>query len=160
MQIIHEPSPENGYLNQHAELLISSYHHWTGKDLVKPGHSDGDKCRALFQAPYAVVSHNKDDTPVFNYGNQTALSVFEMDWSAFTRLASQKSAESVNQAERDQLLTRVSKLGFIDDYRGVRISSTGRHFLIEDATVWNIVDARGEYYGQAAVFYKWLELCR
>jgi len=158
MQIINAPSPENGYLNKHAELLISSYHRWTGKDLVKPEHSDGDKYRALFQASFAVVSHNKEDIPIFSYGNQTALSVFEMDWSEFTTLASKKSAEPLNQAERDQLLARVSKLGFIDDYRGVRISSTGRHFLIEDATVWNIVDARGEYYGQAAVFYKWSDL--
>ncbi|OQK16386.1 MEKHLA domain-containing protein [Methyloprofundus sedimenti] len=158
MQIIKVPSPENGYLNKHAELLISSYHRWTGKDLVKPEHSDGDMYRALFQAPYAVVSHNTEDIPIFNYGNQTALSVFEMDWTEFTSLASQKSAEPVNQAERERLLARVSKLGFIDDYKGVRISSTGRHFLIENATVWNVVDARGEYYGQAAVFYKWSEL--
>lgn len=158
MQSISEPSPDNGYLNQHAELLISSYLHWTGKDLVKQEQSEVDTYRNLFNAPYGIVSHNTEDDPVFNYGNLTALNVFEMDWSEFTNLASRKSAEPVNREERERLLACVSKDGFIDDYQGVRISSSGKRFLIEDAVVWNIIDGSGMYYGQAAVFYKWLEL--
>ena len=94
--MIYEPSPENGYLGEHAELLISSYSRLTGKDLVKQ-ESSKDSYRTLFEAPYCVVSHNTEDDPIFNYGNQTALSVFEMNWSEFTNLASRKSAESVNQ---------------------------------------------------------------
>ena len=155
MQIISEPGPENCYLSQHAELLISSYHHWTGKNLLQQQQADNSHYLALYNAPYAIVSHNTDDDPIFNYANLAALRVFEMDWAAFTRLPSRKSAEPVDRAERDRLMARVSKYGFIDDYRGVRISSTGKHFMIEDATVWNIVDAQGKYYGQAAVFYSW-----
>ena len=158
MQVIDKPSPENSYLAEHAERLISSYLHWTGKDLVKQVLSGENIYRALFNAQYGVVSHNTEDDPIFNYGNQTALSIFEMDWPEFTNLASRKSAEPVNRTEREQLIARVSKHGYIDDYRGVRVSSTGKRFMIEDATVWNIVDARGKYYGQAAVFYKWSEL--
>ncbi|RLA18461.1 MAG: MEKHLA domain-containing protein [Gammaproteobacteria bacterium] len=154
MQTFNKPNSENDYLARHAMLLIFSYHHWTGKNLLRQ-QSDQNSYRALYNAPYAIVSHNTDDDPVFNYANRTALSVFEMDWPEFTSLPSRKSAEPVVLAERERLMARVSKYGFIDDYRGVRISSTGKHFMIEDATVWNIVDARGKYYGQAAVFYKW-----
>ena len=79
--------------------------------------ADQDSYRALYNAPYAIVSHNTDDDPIFNYANLAALSVFEMDWAAFTRLPSRKSAEPVDRAERDRLMARVSKYGFIDDYR-------------------------------------------
>ena len=158
MPEIDEPGPENGYLRKHAELLISSYRHWTGKDLVAQEQSADDTYRALFNAPCGIVSHNTADDPIFNYGNQTALAVFEMNWSAFTNLASRKSAEPVNQAEREWLMARVREHGFIDDYRGIRMSSTGKRFAIEGAIVWNIIDKRGGYCGQAAVFYRWSEL--
>ena len=153
-----KPCAENDYLSEYAKLMIWSYSHWTGKALVKQEQTGEDLYRALFYASYALVAHNTEVDPIFNYGNQTALDVFEMDWSEFTRLASRKSAETVNRPEREKLIARVSKHGFIDDYRGIRISSTGRRFMIEDATVWNIIDEKGVYYGQAAVFYKWLQL--
>lgn len=155
---MNEPGPGNCYLAAHAELLISSYHRCTGKNLVNQRQPGEDIHRTLFEAPYCVVSHNTEDDPIFNYGNQTALRLFAMDWLEFTCLASRKSAEPVNRGERVQLLDRVTKQGFIEDYRGVRISSTGKRFMIEDATVWNIVDGKGLYCGQAAVFYRWSEL--
>ncbi len=155
---MNEPGPDNAYLAEHAELLISNYRRLTGKDLVEKGLAGVEKYRALYDAPYGVVSHNTQDDPVFNYGNRTALELFQMDWSTFTTLPSRRSAEPVNRAERARLLARVSKFGFIDDYRGIRISSTGMRFRIEDATVWNLVNEKDLYCGQAAVFYKWTEL--
>lgn len=149
------PGAENGYLKHHAQLLISSYHRVTGNDLVPASLFGQQACRFLFEAPFGVVSHNTEDDPVFNYGNQTALDLFELDWSEFTRLASRHSAEPVNQEERKKLLERVSQQGFIDDYSGVRKSSSGRRFMIENATVWNLVDEQGTYRGQAAVFHNW-----
>lgn len=152
---MNKPTEENAFLHDHAQLMISSYQHWTGKELVRQCSADDDLYRALFHAPYGVVSHNTDVDPIFNYANQTALRLFEMNWSQFTCLASRKSAEPVNRAERARLIKRVSEYGFIDNYQGIRISSTGRRFIIEDATVWNVVDNKGIYYGQAAVFFKW-----
>lgn len=153
-----KPCPQNGYLSAHAELLISSYQHWTGKLLLQQDLSGVEKYRALFLAPFGVVSHGTEDDPVFNYANQTALDVFEMNWSEFTHLASRKSAEPVNRSEREQLMTRVTQYGFIDDYRGIRISATGKRFMIEEATVWNVIDEQGVYFGQAAVFFKCTKL--
>lgn len=153
-----EACSKNGFLREHSELLIYSYRRLTGRDLVQPRRCPEDRCRALYEAPYGVVSHDTGEDPVFNYANRTAQSVFEMDWQAFTRLPSRKSAEPVNRAERARLLARVTQQGFIDDYRGVRISATGRRFRIEEATVWNLVDENGTYRGQAAVFYRWSQL--
>lgn len=155
---MNEPGPDNQYLAEHAALLITSYQQLTGKELVKPVPSGQDLARALFQAPFGIVSHNTAADPIFNYGNLTALKLFELDWSSFTHLPSRKSAEPVNRAERERLLARVTRDGFIDDYNGIRISASGRRFRIKEATVWNVIDEKGGYCGQAAVFHRWAEL--
>ena len=153
-----KPGHSNDYMAQHAELLIASYHHWTGKELVQQSASLQERYQALFEASYGIVSHNTDENPVFNYGNRTVLELFEMQWSEFIHLPSRKSAETVNRDERDRLMARVTREGYIDDYSGVRISSTGQRFMIKDAVVWNIIDDAGIYRGQAAVFFSWFLL--
>ena len=120
-------------------------------------YDHGIECaKALFEAPFAVVSHNTDVDPVFNYANTTAMELFEMDWAAVTALPSRLSAEAISQDERARLLNRVTEHGFIDDYSGVRISSSGKRFRIDNATVWNLIDKDGSYAGQAAMFSNWL----
>ena len=153
-----EPSPQNDYLGQHAELLISSYRRLTGKDLVEPEIQNIEQYRALYNAPYGLLSHNMEDDPLFTYANKTAQKLFQMSWSKFIGLPSRKSAEPVNRAERKRLLDRVTHEGFIDDYSGIRISSTGVRFWIKDATVWNMIDEKGNYQGQGAIFNKWVLL--
>lgn len=150
-----EPSPDNAYLREHVRLMMDSYRRLTGETLVP---ATADAPQALYEAPFAVVSHNTAADPIFNYGNRTALGLFEMDWHRFTQLPSRCSAAPVNRAERERLLAQVSQHGFIQDYRGERISASGRRFQIEQATVWNLTDAAGDYRGQAAVFAHWIEL--
>ena len=55
-------------------------------------------------------------------------------------------------------LERTTRDGFVDDYHGIRIASTGRRFLIEQAVVWNLVDDAGDRLGQAATFSDWVFL--
>jgi len=153
MPCLEKPSPENSYAKTHAALLVSSYKRFTGKDLLPDEIASGDVPRVLFEAHFGLVSHNIDPEPVFNYGNQTALTAFELEWSEFTQLASRDSAEPVNQAERELLMAKVKRDGYIENYRGIRISASGRRFWIEDATIWNVVDELGVYRGQAALFY-------
>lgn len=150
-----EPNPDNNYRYQHVSLLVSSYRHWTGKHLVPVEIPESETGIYLFNAPFAIVSHNTDSDPVFNYANQTALDLFEMNWDRFTQLPSRKSAEPVNRLEREKLMSRVTQDGYIDDYSGTRISASGKRFIIEQATVWNIVDHELTYKGQAALFTSW-----
>lgn len=56
---------------------------------------------------------------------------------------------------REQLLAEVAGKGYARSYSGVRISARGRRFRIENATVWNLVDAGGRRHGQAATFPEW-----
>jgi len=74
------------------------------------------------------------------------------------RTPSRLTAETIEQQARQKLLDEVSANGFIDDYSGVRISSTGRRFKIEKATVWNLLDQSNICHGQAAIFSDWTYL--
>ena len=65
------------------------------------------------------------------------------------------TAEPMHRDERAQLLERTTRDGYVDDYRGIRISSSGRRFQIEQAVVWNLTDESGDYAGQAATFTDW-----
>jgi len=135
-------------------LVVNSYHRLTGRRLIEPNQSE--LWQACWTAPRAIVAHGTEADPIFFYGNQLALSVFELDFATFTQLPSRYSAEPLLREERDALLARVREHGFIDDYAGVRISASGRRFRIEQATVWNLLDEHGERHGQAATFERWL----
>jgi hypothetical protein len=52
-------------------------------------------------------------------------------------------------------LERVTRDGYIADYSGVRIASSGRRFRIHQATVWNLLTPSGAACGQAALFDSW-----
>ena len=87
-----------------------------------------------------MVSHVDSDDPVLNYGNRQALDLWEMTWEEFTATPSRLTVEPGNRDERARMLRLVTTHGFISDYRGVRIPRTERRFLVEHATVWNVVD--------------------
>lgn len=151
-----EPSPNNNYLAAHAELLLSSFFRITGKTLLECDAEE--KYAQLYHSPFCVLSHNTASDPIFNYGNKTAQTLFEMNWHELTRLPSRLSAETITQEERDTLLAQVTTHDFIDNYTGVRISATGKRFFIEDAVVWNLKDENNNHHGQAAVIYQWSPL--
>lgn len=150
-----KPCEENEYLSPHVSRLDWSYAHWLGRPLFAPGPSDIELAARLFRAPFVVVSHNAAADPVFNYANQTALTLFEFTWDEFVALPSRLSAEPLHQAERDRLLALVTRQGYISDYSGIRVSKSGRRFRIEKAIVWNLLDEHGAHYGQAAMFSHW-----
>ena len=102
-----------------------------------------------------LVAHGTEADPVLNYGNAAALALWEMSWVELTQTPSRLTAEAPNREERSRLLAAVTANGFIDDYSGIRISKTGRRFRIAQATVWNLLDERGKYSGQAAMFSRW-----
>lgn len=130
-------------------VLADSYARFAGQALAAPGE---DVVAALWRHPAAIVAHGIEADPVFFFGNQAALAAFEMALAHFTRLPSRLSAEPVARDERERLLARVRTEGMIQDYCGVRISASGRRFRIEQAKVWNLIDERGAYLGQAALF--------
>lgn len=150
-----EPTPANHFHPQHAALLIRSYRHWTGRDLLPPSP---DPALALYEAPFVVLAHDTAPDPCFTYANLTAQRLFEMPWGKIVDLPSRYSAEAPARAERERLLARVAAHGFIDDYAGVRVAASGKRFQVRNATVWNLIGEAGEVVGQAACFAEWTPL--
>jgi hypothetical protein len=93
--------------------------------------------------------------PVFCYANLAAQKLWGMGWEQFTRLPSRLSAEAEAQEERHRLLLLAEKQGYVDDYRGVRITAQGRRFRIHACILWNVLNETRDKIGQAARFERW-----
>ena len=143
------------FLARHSHLLISSYQYWTGQPLIA---ASDDMAQSLMQAPWAVASHQAGDDPMFNYANHQALALFKMRPEQMLGLPSRYSAEPMLREARAEFLQQVARHGFIENYSGVRIAQDGSRFLIEQATVWNVVDvdvAPDQVLGQAVMIKAW-----
>ncbi len=135
--------------------MLDSYRHWMGTDLIERTSDPQQQARMLFEACFVVVSHGVEADPILNYGNQIALDLWELSWNQFIKTPSRLTAEPDDRAERERMLTQARAKGYFDGYRGVRISSTGRRFLVEQALIWNVIDPAGNPIGQAATFSQW-----
>jgi len=141
-----------------SQLLLDSYRHWIGNDLIERTPDAEQQARTLFEASFVVVSHGVEPDPILNYANQTALDLWELSWDRFIKTPSRLTAEPDERAERERLLTQARAEGYYDGYRGVRISSTGRRFRVEQALIWTVIDSAGKPIGQAATFSQWSNL--
>ncbi len=136
-------------------LLTESHARLVGTPLVPAG------CGPVWlyrDAPFALVAHDTEPDPRFIYANLAAQRCFEYSWDEFVRLRSRLSAEPTERAERARLLEAVSRDGFVHGYRGLRVAKSGRRFLIEGGTVWQLVDESGAFHGQAASFSSWRDV--
>ena len=142
----------------HNQRMLTSFYKWTGKELIPNVGSLEEQAETLFNTLFAVVSHGTEADPIFKYGNKKGLELFEMSWEDFTKMPSRNSAEPIQQELRAQFMERVTKYGFVDNYEGIRISNSGKRFLMKNAIVWNVLDEKGMYCGQAAMFKNWMYL--
>ncbi len=138
-----------------SQLLLDSYEKLLGHQLIERKGNAQAQAQALFFAPLVVASHGTEADPILNYSNQKALDLWEMTWDNFTKTPSRMTAEPVNREDRKKMLAQAAKQGFLDNYRGVRITSTGKRFLIEKAIVWNLFEERDRPCDQGATFSKW-----
>ena len=138
-----------------SRKIITSFRACVGRDLLTLSDNDAENAKTLFEAPFALLSHGMQDDPVLNYGNRTALTLWEMDFAHFTQMPSRLTAEPLLREERQRLLETAARTGYIDDYSGIRISSSGKRFRISNVILWTLRDEAGKPAGQAAVFDQW-----
>lgn len=152
-----EPWGEAAWIDW-TQVLLDSFARRLGRELIDRAGGALAQSQRLFEAPFVVVSHGTQADPILNYANRTALELWEMPLAQLLQTPSRLTAEPVHRDERARLMQRTLEQGYVDDYRGVRISATGKRFLIERAIVWNLHDALGERVGQAATFDAWTPL--
>lgn len=139
----------------HTQILLDSFRRLLRRELIDRSGTPEDQSRRLFEAPFVVVSHGTEADPILNYGNQTALSLWEMGLPALLATPSRLTAEPAHRDERARLLELTSRQGYCDEYSGIRISATGKRFRIQNAIVWNLHDGEERRVGQAATFDSW-----
>lgn len=141
---------------QQARRICVSFQRWTGRSLLPDPAVDPCKlAQQLFHWSQPVLAHGCQADPILNYGNQAALTLWELSWTELVQLPSRLTAEPMAQAERAALLAQAASQGYANNYSGIRISRTGRRFRIENAWIWTILDEAATPVGQAATFDQW-----
>ena len=141
-----------------TQLVLDNYHALLGRDLIARSGDPDDDAQRLWTAPFVALSHGTEADPILNFANRTTLKLWEMPLEKLVAMPSRLTAEPMAQSKRQTFLEQTAKQRFITGYDGVRISSTGRRFLIQNATIWNLTNSNGQLAGQAATFEKWLFL--
>ena len=146
------PAASNLWHHEWLRLLDSSLRKCSGTAILPAPDASPAQCSTVASSDdLVVVSHDGAEDPVFNYASKAALDLWEMDWETFTSTPSRFSAEPDEREARAELLRRVTEDGYVDDYCGIRISSSGKRFEVRDAYVWNVYDGETRV-GQAALF--------
>lgn len=137
---------------EHVKRLLDSYKRFVKKELIIRSGNMKTDFELIEKASFIVVSHNGANDPILNYGNQVALKLWELNWDDFIKMPSRKTAELDLREKREEMLAIAVQNGFFDNYEGVRVSSTGKRFMIKNAVIWNVVNQDGDKTGQAATF--------
>ena len=138
-----------------TQLILTSYRRLLGRELLTRGGDPEDEAERLFEAPFVALSHGTEADPVLNYANRVALALWQMTPETLVTTPSRLTAEPMQRSQRQRFLEQTAQQGFMTGYEGVRISTTGKRFLIQDATIWNLTGDDGRPSGQAATFAKW-----
>jgi len=136
-----------------VQALLAAYASALSESLVPPHVAAADAPRWLYaEAELAVVAHDTHADPCFVYANLAAQRCFERPWAELVGMPSRLSAEAPERAARAAMLEQVTRHGFMRDYRGLRVSGSGRRFWIEGGVIWNVRRADATLWGQAACF--------
>jgi hypothetical protein len=138
-----------------STLLTESYKAITGSSLPPDSTASEELPFWLYRAPFCLLAQDCAADPRFVYANLAAQRLFACCWQELVGMPSRLSAEAEEREQRQELMDSVLARGYVSGYRGRRVTKSGEFFWIEDTTVWNLVDADGTLYGQAAVFPRW-----
>ena len=143
---------------QRYDLLITieqAYTYWTkGETFPVPVEAEKNREWWLDQkAPFGLLVHDTQEDPVFIYANQRAQELFGYTQQEFLEIPSRKSAPSMEQQGRNQLLAEVAEIGIAQGYTGTRVDKQGNLFEITNVSVWKVLDAKQQVVAEAAMFW-------
>ncbi len=141
-------------------LLIESYFRKTGRPLFDQEVEIQNVAQLLWEAPFALMSHDASEDPKVTYANKAGLALFEAEWDEMIGVESKNTAREegdVNhREERAAMLKEALAKGYVDSYTGVRQTIKGdKEFKILDATIFSIESPGGDAMGQGAVVRLW-----
>jgi hypothetical protein len=153
------PDEDNDYQDTFVTRVVESFERVTGRDLARETGLDRTQLgHGAWFGDFALLTHRGDERATLNYGNGFALRLWDCDWDALVSSPSAATAPEGEHESREYLLEKVGRDNFVSGYSGRRISFKGRLFLIQDVTVWRLLDAAGTSFGVGAFFrqYRYL----
>ena len=141
-----------------AELLLATHLEAFSQPLVAETPEEQSRlsrCQKLFRCGFPVLAHGTGDDPRLTYANAAALQLWETNWEALIGLPSRCTAPEEEQKERRSALGQAKRLEAMTGYCGIRVSRTGRRFMIRNARIWTLQDGERQISGQAACFSDW-----
>lgn len=149
--ILPPPGAENDWHDAFLRRVLAAFTRATGRDLAaEAGVDSAAPGQGFYFADFALLTHRGDADVMLNYGNALALKLWECDWADFTAMSSRETAPGEGRAAREAMMAQVAEKGFVSGYSGVRVSRSGRRFLIQDGIVWRLRDSDGAPFGVAA----------
>jgi len=142
--------PDPRFITRASEIL-ESYRRRLGHDLFDRSGDPAEDGRRLFELPMAVLAHDASPTPLLDWANLAAARAFDATPESLLGRPSAATAPADAVADRGKLFEALARDGFVTGYSGVRVSLTGRRFVIDDVTVLEVTDATGRPAGHAAV---------
>ncbi|NDC62439.1 MAG: MEKHLA domain-containing protein [Planctomycetia bacterium] len=137
-----------------SRVILDSFRRLLGRELIDRSRDDHDDDRRLRELPLAVLAHDTSSPARLDWVNAAAAAAFDATPEALLGLPSASTAPPDAAADRERLFGTLRREGFVTGYSGVRVSLTGRRFLIEDVTVIELHDATGRPAGHAAIIGK------
>ncbi|MDR6972680.1 PAS domain S-box-containing protein [Leifsonia shinshuensis] len=132
--------------------LVASYEASVGRPFPVGLQQEQHLGSRLMGADIGLLAHDAADDPHFVFANAAAAAAFGYAPDEMIGMPSRYSAApGADRDARAGLFSRLSRLGFVEGYSGRRVRKDGSTFWIEDATIWNVVDAPGRRIGQAAL---------
>ena len=157
--ILDRPAARNHFHQAFIARIAEAFTRVTGTDFEEEtGLPRGNLGEGAWSGDFALLTHRGDQQATLNYGNATALRLWECGWEEFVGLPSVATAPAEAVEARADMMQRVARDGFVRGYGGVRISRKGRLFRIENGIVWRLLEAAGESFGVGAFFsdYRYL----
>jgi len=134
-----------------AGVILDSYRRLLGRELIDRSGDAADDARRLFALPKAVLAHDTGRPAILDWVNAAAAAAFDAAPEALLGRPSASTAPADAAPERETLFVRLRERGFVEGYSGVRVSLTGRRFVIADVTVFELRDRDGRTAGHAAI---------
>jgi hypothetical protein len=157
----YDPSVPRGCvrnLDNHLRLLSESLKKSSGTDMFQwindrsPDTPLTTASQVDTNTRFGVLSHGTQPDPIYNYGNQASLELFEYALGDLCQTPSRFSTVPELMEDRSKLIQEIETKGFgyIDD--AARVSAEGTLFLISKILVWTVFDDSNSRIGLAAIY--------
>lgn len=145
-----EQSTDTSKLTEQMVLINKSYKE-SFNDTLVPFLDAHDLVLKLHHAPYPLFAYDGNDSPKYTYMNLAAQRLFKVTQEEVEHLSvTETTAETLRKNLLNFILEVKSKKRYVS-YSGLRITTTGEQFRLENAYLWAIYNNQKQYIGQGCM---------